>query len=192
MSMHLRTLGTAAALLTGLSILAAPAGAAPRQLHCGDTVTTSVTLTRDLTNCPGDGLVVGASGITIDLAGHKITGTTSDDSGDANACRCGINDRGGYDRVTLKDGRLVGFYEGARFDDADGVLVDGVTSTGHYENALAFDRSTRGTVAGSTVARSYRGVRIADSQGMTVRDGTLDAIEHAGVALFRSAGNVVR
>src|SRR3954451_15005817 len=136
--MHLRTIGLAA---IGLALAAAPpalADSGKDALHCGATVTTSVRLTHDLTGCRGDGLVVGANGITIDLAGHKIAGTTSDDSGDQDACRCGIADRGGYDRITLEDGRLASFYEGARFNDADRVLVDDVTSSGHYENAIAF------------------------------------------------------
>jgi hypothetical protein len=39
-----------------------------------------VVLTHDLLGCRGDGLVVGASGITIDLGGHTVAGTVSDDS----------------------------------------------------------------------------------------------------------------
>ncbi len=38
---------------------------------CGQTVTNSITLTRDL-QCKGDGLVVGADGITVNCGGHKI------------------------------------------------------------------------------------------------------------------------
>ena len=45
----------------------------------GDTITSSITLERDLINCPEDGLIVGAHGITIDGNGHKITGTGSGD-----------------------------------------------------------------------------------------------------------------
>jgi len=37
-------------------------------------VTRSIRLANDLINCPGEGLVVGADGITVDLAGHTIDG----------------------------------------------------------------------------------------------------------------------
>ena len=42
---------------------------------CGETITASTTLTSDLTNCPGDGLVIAASNIVLDCAGHSITGS---------------------------------------------------------------------------------------------------------------------
>lgn len=44
-------------------------------LACGDTVTASVTLTEDLTDCPDEGLRVWQrDGIVIDLNGHTISG----------------------------------------------------------------------------------------------------------------------
>jgi hypothetical protein len=46
-------------------------GAGPR---CGDTITQDTRLTSDLTNCPGDGLVMGADDIRLDLNGHEIAG----------------------------------------------------------------------------------------------------------------------
>ena len=41
---------------------------------CGDVITQDTTLDSDLIDCPGDGVVIGASGITLDLAGHTIDG----------------------------------------------------------------------------------------------------------------------
>ena len=43
-------------------------------VSCGQTLTQSILLTNDLTNCPDDGLVVGAAGITVDLNGFGIDG----------------------------------------------------------------------------------------------------------------------
>jgi len=42
---------------------------------CGETITASTTLTSDLTNCPGKGLIIAASNIVLDCAGHSITGS---------------------------------------------------------------------------------------------------------------------
>ena len=47
---------------------------APPGLECGDTITADTTLDRDLTDCPNNGIVVGADGITLDLNGHTISG----------------------------------------------------------------------------------------------------------------------
>jgi hypothetical protein len=57
-----------------VGMLASPASAED-PIECGDTITHSVTLTADLGPCPGDGLIVGADGITIDLGGHTLTGS---------------------------------------------------------------------------------------------------------------------
>lgn len=57
-----------------------PARAAlPRStsLSCGDTVTTSVTLANDLTNCPNRGLTIGAANVVLNLNGHTIGGQGS-------------------------------------------------------------------------------------------------------------------
>jgi len=51
---------------------AVPASAAT--VKCGDTITTSVVLTKNLT-CGGDGLIVGAPGLTINLNGHTLKGS---------------------------------------------------------------------------------------------------------------------
>ncbi len=70
----LATVGLFAAMLAlgfGASAMAAKT---PSPVACGDTVTSDVTLTRNLT-CSGDGLIIGASGITLDLAGYAINGS---------------------------------------------------------------------------------------------------------------------
>lgn len=56
-------------------VVSASAGAVGRSAApgCGTTVVTSVTLDQDMT-CPGDGLLVGADDIVIDLNGHRLTG----------------------------------------------------------------------------------------------------------------------
>ena len=58
-----------------LALSASPAAAHTRaKIKCGQTLTQSVRLTDDLVNCPGDGLVIGADGITVDLGGHTLDG----------------------------------------------------------------------------------------------------------------------
>jgi hypothetical protein len=52
----MRAMVLAAALAVGLLVGVAPAGAGP--IACGTTITTSTTLTADM-SCPGDAIVVG-------------------------------------------------------------------------------------------------------------------------------------
>ena len=37
------------------------------QVSCGDTISSDTKLKNDLTNCPGNGIVIGADNITLDL-----------------------------------------------------------------------------------------------------------------------------
>jgi parallel beta-helix repeat protein len=52
-------------------------------------------------NCPGDGVVIGASGITFDLGGHLLDGT--------NAGR-GVDNRAGHDDLTITGGTITDFF----------------------------------------------------------------------------------
>ena len=62
------------ALFAGCIVGVAAAQAPPTGIACGDTITADTTLDRDLTDCPSNGIVIGAGGITLDLNGHTISG----------------------------------------------------------------------------------------------------------------------
>jgi parallel beta-helix repeat protein len=85
--------------LTALALLGAPTAQATH-VQCGDVVTQDTTLDSDLLNCPGDGVVIGADGITLDLNGHLIDGTGFPDP-DA-----GVDNLAGHDGVTVIGGRI--------------------------------------------------------------------------------------
>ena len=87
----LATLSVALILTTAIS----PAFA--DHIQCGDVITQDTTLDSDLLACPGDGGVIGASGVTLALAGHTLDGTRA--SGSA-----GVNNRAGHDGVTVTHG----------------------------------------------------------------------------------------
>jgi parallel beta-helix repeat protein len=72
-------------------------------VECGDVITSSTVLERDLT-CPGDGLLIRADNITLDLGGHTVTGSLR-------AGTVGI-DNPGYDNVTITNGFVDEFQSG--------------------------------------------------------------------------------
>lgn len=82
------------------------------QVSCGSTINQNTTLTADLNNCPGNGVVIGASGITLDLGGHTIDGD-GDDVGN------GVDNTQGHDQVTIENGRIREFGTGVRLANAD-------------------------------------------------------------------------
>jgi parallel beta-helix repeat protein len=77
-------------------------------VRCGDTITTDTTLDNDLVNCPNNGIVIGASNITLDLNGHTIDGdgTPVDPCPEGEACDVGVLNRAGHDRLTIVGGTI--------------------------------------------------------------------------------------
>jgi nitrous oxidase accessory protein NosD len=95
--------GAVMALFTGLAVV--PAAAADTGVHCGDTITTNITLTRDL-NCTGDGLRIAdprnvRASLTLNLAGHSIKG---------NGTGAGVVAGSYY--LTVTNGTITGFAQG--------------------------------------------------------------------------------
>jgi parallel beta-helix repeat protein len=142
----------AIALLALSGVTAAAGQSPPPGLDCGDTITADTTLDRDLTDCPSNGIVIGADGITLDLNGHTISGDGKPvrRCPRRQPCDIGIfNDR--HDGVTVRNGSLRGF--------AVGVLVGGVRG-----NRLEELSSSRNQFFGYVIADSARTV-IRDSSG---------------------------
>jgi len=101
------------ALAVALAVPVRPALAS--QISCGAVLTKDTKLDRDLINCPGDGLVIGADHITVTLNGHSISGTGA--SGSA-----GVRNSG-HDHVSIADGDFMGLDIGG-FEI--GILLSGV------------------------------------------------------------------
>src|SRR5438309_12014566 len=75
---RIRMIGLGAVVL-GMMFSAASADAAhapptPSALPCGTVITKDTTLQADITGCTGDGLVIGADHVTLDLNGHTVSG----------------------------------------------------------------------------------------------------------------------
>jgi large repetitive protein len=114
---------------------------------CGQMVAANAVLTQDLV-CPGDGIVVGASGITIDLKGFTIRGDR--DVGDY-----GIDDSAGYDNITIKNGLVRNFYLGVDAEGAaDGVSVSSLVATGNGSYGILIDGDS-GKVQSSTASGNF-------------------------------------
>jgi parallel beta-helix repeat protein len=111
-SQHRRLISTL--VVMGVAAIAASPAAAspPATLHCGQTLTHSVKLKVDLVNCPGDGLVIEASGITVDLHGHTIDGLPASGCDRPPNPTTGVLNTGGYDRITVENGTIQQFDNG--------------------------------------------------------------------------------
>ena len=113
-------------LLVICALVAGPTAA--DAVECGEVLTQDTLLDADLT-CPGDGLIVGADGIVIDLGGHVIRSLSFLGAGIRNE---------GHNDVEIRNGRIEGEFDpgvelvGARGNllealvvrDAEVVLID--------------------------------------------------------------------
>lgn len=111
-----RSSGRQLAPVLAIGVLLAVASTAHAQgtgVTCGQTITHDTTLTADLTNCPGDGLVIGADNITLNLNRHTIDGTVTQlpVCDEPPVGSDGIR-AGGYDGLTIENGTVQQFTQG--------------------------------------------------------------------------------
>lgn len=198
--------GLALAVVTGQAQAAAVDLAVDDVLHCGSVVTHDVTLTQDLVGCTGNGLVIGADGVDVDLDGHLIQGAG------VFASLSGV-DVDGFDRVTVRDGRIAGFSRGVVAYAADDLTVQRLTVADTLEainveessaatlrdNRLTDNReglSLRHTVdaviSGNRISGSHTtGVRDVGSQANRYSENSVIGSEFDGIALESAVGTVL-
>jgi parallel beta-helix repeat protein len=92
--------GTISTLLAASFVFGGgPSGAGPPAVVCGATITTDTMLTSDLNCASGNGIVIGAAGITLDLGGHSLIGSPNG---------IGVTNTG-FDDLTVRNGAISGF-----------------------------------------------------------------------------------
>ena len=152
-----------AALMT-ISATSSPALAASTP-NCGDTVTTNVTLTADL-HCSGDGLIIGAHGVTIDLNQHEISGTGTGNGVSAVE----------YNGLTIRDGTISGFETGIFLESVQDATVRNMSllrngdPTRYQTGGLYANIASNLTVSGGTIVAppATRSLVVEASNGVTV------------------------
>jgi nitrous oxidase accessory protein NosD len=194
--------------VAGALVMAGSESAAAESVVCGATIGANTTLRVDLVDCPGDGLVIGADDVVVDLNGHTIDGVTT-------AGSAGIR-LAGHRGVMVEHGTVQEFTNGVLLDDADSNGLRRVTvvrsgargiqlQNGSDGNRLEFDTSSNNARSGFGLLASDRnliahatatGNPFSGLQGFTARenrvvDGTFLG-NSAGIGLTDgSDGNVL-
>lgn len=134
---------------------ATPVAADP--LACGQVITQSTTLSSDVGPCAAGGLIIGADGITLHLAGHRVFGTT----GEGDNVGVLLQDRTG---VTITGGEITDFGAGVAIVGGSGHTVRQVSL---HDNVGLLDGS----------GNYGDGIAILDSPGNLVQQ---NVVEHNG------------
>lgn len=175
----------------------APAAGSPavREATCAMRVTASFTVANDL-SCQGDGLVIAADNITVDLGGHTLNGpgmgpqTWPLPQLDSVGVR--VSGRSG---VTIRNGKTAAFSTGIYFVDTTASTIDNV-STQHNRFGFYIHNSTHNTVKSSDVEFNIYGLHLQSSddnllQGNLLARQTYNSPGGYGLYLYSSARNKV-
>jgi parallel beta-helix repeat protein len=187
MSMLRTTYRGGATLAIALAILlfaSAPAQAAPR---CGTTIVVSTTVTSDLVNCPGDGIIIGRAGITLNLNGRLVDGV---------GLGVGIRNPG-HDDVRIVNtsataARVQEFNYGARLNAGTlRNLVERITWRTNEVAGVELNNADSNTVRANTMtAQSKNGISLnAGSVGNVVINNTVSLNQGEGIQLLGATSN---
>lgn len=92
---------------------ATPPAPSAATVTCGQVIMESIVLQNDLLGCPGEGLVVGASNLIIDLNGHTISSGLAIEPGEEDGLVAGIRNSG-HSNVIVRNGAIRNFGYGVR------------------------------------------------------------------------------
>ena len=134
-------------------------------VSCGSVITQDTTLTRDL-NCPGNGLVVAASGVTVDLNGYTIS---SSEAG-----------RTAADRMTNFDGN-----SGILVSNADHVSIVGLGKIVGFSRGIAFIGSSNGMVEDVAIRDNDAGLYMSGSDRNQISRNSID--DNGVAAVFETS-----
>ena len=130
------------------------------QVSCGQVITQNTVLRNDVGPCPGDGIVIGADNITLNLNGHKVVGNSDKGAG--------------------------GEFTGIRLPNRTGVTVighPGGLASGQMATVTGFEA---GVVIGGGSANTVKTLIVRDNIGI---DDAFNAELGDGIILFDSASN---
>jgi parallel beta-helix repeat protein len=117
---------------------------------CGSVLTRSTVLQTDLLDCPGNGLVIGADGITVDLNGHRISGRIISTGGGVD--QVGIDNSAGHDDVTIRNGTIDEFARGGvHLVGADHNSISNLTMLLEGDFGILLETGSGNRVAGNTL-----------------------------------------
>lgn len=166
---------------------------------CGQRLTQSTTLANDLVDCAGNGLVVAANGITIDLAGHTIDGTNARRPGTGGI----MNTR--HKNVTVENGTITDFYfTAAGVQGAGGNVLRKLTirnigagcKRGDVCAGIFLTNAPRTRIVGSVISNDVRafqvnGIDVYSSPAADVERNRIERNAGEGLAMFQSPNSRV-
>lgn len=153
------TRGPVVGLIVAATALPGVADAKPATtLACGTLVTQSTKLSGNIGPCTGDGLVIAANNVKLDLGGYRIFGDPVA-AASPTAAMAGVRFRN-VSNSEVRNGEVSGFSVGVRIDGGGGNTVrdiyahDNVGTAGDDGDGIAAWNSSNNTIEKNRVARN--------------------------------------
>jgi len=178
------------AIVAAAGSTSAPASVA--QLGCGAIITTDTTLDSDLTNCPSNGIVIGADDITLDLNGHTVggDGVPAGSCFDEGICDLGISNDGGHAGVTITGGTVRGFDIGTSVVGGSKNRIQRVTLANNSTFGMSVGDSTAIRIEhNSSVDEGISGIVMFDSRDSRIDRNSVTGAHGYAIAVFGSSHN---
>ena len=183
-----------------------PAPPAPARVRCGQVLNASTLVTNDLSECPDDGLVIGADRIIVDLGGHTVDGvglgagilidgyaSVTVRNGTMREFDHGVlllseSDLNTVERLTLRNNQLAGI----ELFDAEGGRIRTNIVEGNGDG-IALVSGTRATlVVDNTVTLSGgASLLLRDSDANRIERNRVSRGGDLGIGLERASGNTL-
>lgn len=170
--------GVVSSLMLGTG--AVTASAAAPAVRCGQAITSNTKLKRNVGPCPGDGLVVKANNVRLDLNGFKVSGANGTE--ETNGIRLM-----GTSGVTVKDGTVTGFDAGVNVMGGSGNTLTDLAVRGNVNDNITTDNPADDCTFGD-------GITTTDSDDNAILDNSVIRNgPFSGISLVGdSDGNVVK
>jgi parallel beta-helix repeat protein len=156
-------------------------------VNCGDTVTGDTTLDSDLVNCPGNGIVIGADDVTLDLNGHTVDGDGVLGCDEFYACDFGVDNTGGYDGVTIEDGSIRDFATAVFVFDASHDHLRRLSASHNILGGLLLiaspgARIEHNSISGNGLTTDQAGLIVFDSSEIRIERNTVS--DNGDIGMF--------
>jgi parallel beta-helix repeat protein len=150
---------------------------------CGQVITESTLVLNSLANCLGDGLVVGANKITIDLGGNTIDGVSTAES-------AGIRNDG-FDDVTIVNGTITEFDYGVWLSPGSARnLVSSMDLQLNPTAGVSFLGAQNSTLRDSSFGGNGNSIQLIDgATGNLVRNNDIAGSVGLGLAIINASNN---
>jgi Periplasmic copper-binding protein (NosD) len=170
--------------VTATVLAAWGSSAAAQPVECGQVITEDTKLDSD-PECSfpfETALTIGGDGVTLDLNGHTVRFDAS--------IGTGIDNQGGYDRVTIRDGAVEGFEAAVRLEGASGNRLVNLRVRTAPNAAVVLAGSTGNVIRNSEFFSINQGLILTEGSDRNLVVGTsLRAGGGEGLIISDSGGN---